>query len=98
MGSGMGAINGRANIGLRGEAWIGKTMWPFSRKNGTYFAGGKPGGGRDGVMENALRWSGTQTRNGSYGGEEFHCINHRQPITAEPFARQTSPPPSSLLP
>lgn len=26
-------------------------------------------------------------------GEEFHCINHRQPITAEPFARQTSPSP-----
>lgn len=49
--------------------------------------------GEDGVMENALRWSGTQTRNGSYGEgeEEFHCINHRQPITAEPFARQTSP-------
>lgn len=50
--------------------------------------------GEDGVMENALRWSGTQTRNGSYGEgeEEFHCINHRQPITAEPFARQTNPP------
>lgn len=42
----MGAINGQANIGLRGEARIGKTMWPFSRKNGTYFAGGKPGEGR----------------------------------------------------
>lgn len=64
----MGAINGQANIGLRGEARIGKTMWPFSRKNGTYFAGGKPGEGRVGVMENALRWSGTQTGNGSYGG------------------------------
>ena len=46
---------------------------------------------RGSVMENALRWSGTQTWNGSYG-EEFHCINHRQPITAEPFARQTSLP------
>lgn len=42
----MGAINGQANIGLRGEARIGKTMWPFSRKNGTYFAEGKPGEGR----------------------------------------------------
>lgn len=67
-----------------------REMWPFSRKNGTYFPRGKQ---RGSVMENALRWSATQTWNGSYG-EEFHCINHQQPITAEPFARQTSSPPT----
>lgn len=52
----VGAINGEANIGLRGEARIGRTMWPFSRKNGTYFAGGKAGGGWGDGKRVTMEW------------------------------------------